>query len=154
MNFIKKNFRRGQWTEYDRNDGKYGTFVARFKYLKGKHITHFINFLVNNFTQEEYFGLMELRFAPATILEMKGYIPLVYSLHNEPKRCWEKFSDADLVKIRTIIPEFQNGAFLPKQEGRKWISSSEHIYVSMTPVQEKQDEEYQAKRAALIAEMA
>ena len=149
--FIKKNFIRREYTEYDRNDGKYGTFVARFKYLAGKHRTHFINFLVENFTQEEYFGLMDLGFAPQCILEMKGYVSLVHELHNQPKRCWEKYDEAQLEKIRTILPDFQNGAFLPEQEGRIWVNSSKHLYTSMTPEQAEEDAKRLAKRAALVA---
>ena len=49
-------------------------FVARFKYHAGGK-THFKNFLIRNFTPEEYFSLREtFDMLPLKILETKGYV--------------------------------------------------------------------------------
>jgi hypothetical protein len=47
-------------------------FVARFK-NRGDRAA-FQTFLMNNYSQEEYFGKLAARVAPAKILEEKGYI--------------------------------------------------------------------------------
>jgi len=50
-----------------------GIFVARFKYVNDS--TGFKNFLINNFTQDEYFAELAKSKAPAEVLEAKGYLP-------------------------------------------------------------------------------
>lgn len=48
-------------------------FVARFKYNKRER-TAFVNFLVKNFTVQEYFTRLESGEAPLRIIESKGYL--------------------------------------------------------------------------------
>lgn len=65
MKFQKSQF------EYDGMYLKYnGKFVSRFKY-GGK--TDFVNFLVKNFTVDEYFTKLVGR-TPMEVLESKGYV--------------------------------------------------------------------------------
>jgi hypothetical protein len=47
--------------------------VARFKYARGSRTT-FVNFLIKNFTVEEYFARMNAGEAPLTIAESKGFM--------------------------------------------------------------------------------
>ena len=64
--FVNKNFKYdGMYLKYD------GKFVARFKY--GGTVA-FKKFLRDNFTVEEYFGLLDGGMAPLKILETKGYV--------------------------------------------------------------------------------
>lgn len=51
-------------------DGKH-EFVARFRTAG---IKTFVNFLIKNFTVEEYFGRLKSGDAPLTIAESKGYL--------------------------------------------------------------------------------
>jgi hypothetical protein len=54
----------------------YGTehkFVARFKYNKRDRVG-FVNFLVKNFSVEEYFTALEVNHAPSQVLRTKGYV--------------------------------------------------------------------------------
>lgn len=54
----------------------YGTdrkFVARFKYRGGDRVA-FTNFLIKNFTVEEYFTQYEETHSPLKVLEAKGYV--------------------------------------------------------------------------------
>lgn len=56
---------------YVRYEGK---FVARFKYAnKKKSAKHFRDFMVANFTPEEYFTIAQKN-APLTVLQTKGYV--------------------------------------------------------------------------------
>lgn len=64
--FVNKNFKYdGMYLKYD------GKFVARFKY---GGMVAFKKFLRDNFTVEEYFGLLESGMAPLKVLETKGYV--------------------------------------------------------------------------------
>jgi len=64
--FDKSKFTSGEYAMYE------GKFVARFK--RGSRAS-FINFLVKNFTVEEYFQKLEgEKLAPLPILESKGYL--------------------------------------------------------------------------------
>ena len=63
--FIKSEFTTGEYATYG------GRFVARFK--RGGR-GDFLNFLVKNFTVEEYFSELDQGVAPLTILESRGYI--------------------------------------------------------------------------------
>ena len=64
--FVNKNFNYdGMYLKYD------GKFVARFKY---GGMVAFKKFLRDNFTVEEYFGLLESGMAPLKVLETKGYV--------------------------------------------------------------------------------
>lgn len=64
--FVNKNFKYdGMYLKYD------GKFVARFKY---GGMVAFKKFLRENFTVEEYFGLLEDGMAPLKVLETKGYV--------------------------------------------------------------------------------
>ena len=64
--FVNKNFDYdGMYLKYD------GKFVARFKY---GGMVAFKKFLRDNFTVEEYFGLLESGMAPLKVLETKGYV--------------------------------------------------------------------------------
>jgi hypothetical protein len=50
-------------------------FIGRFKYANATLCAeHFVEFLVENFEVEEYFGLLAGGMAPATALETKGFI--------------------------------------------------------------------------------
>ena len=65
--FVHKNFKYdGMYLKYD------GKFVARFKY--GWGYVAFKKFLRENFTVEEYFGLLDDGMAPLKVLETKGYV--------------------------------------------------------------------------------
>lgn len=55
----------GMYLHYD------GKFVARFKY---GGMVAFKKFLRENFTVEEYFGLLDSGLAPLKVLETKGYV--------------------------------------------------------------------------------
>ena len=69
--FIKENFSySGGYLTY--NDGVDRHFIARFKYVPRSSATKFMNFLIKNFTQEEYLERASSE-APLTILESKGY---------------------------------------------------------------------------------
>ena len=69
--FIKENFSySGGYLTY--NDGADRHFIARFKYVPKSSATKFMNFLIKNFTQEEYLERASSE-APLTILESKGY---------------------------------------------------------------------------------
>lgn len=48
------------------------TFVARFKYNGGYKT--FMNFLIKNFTCEEYFGRLDAGESPLSVLESKGFV--------------------------------------------------------------------------------
>ena len=48
-------------------------FMARFKYAPGG-ASSFKNFLIKNFTVEEYFEQLDADVAPLKILEAKGYL--------------------------------------------------------------------------------
>ena len=48
-------------------------FVARFKYAP-RPVGTFINFLIKNFSMEEYFGRLDKGESPLPILESKGYV--------------------------------------------------------------------------------
>lgn len=51
-------------------------FVARFKYMRPKTSARkFVNFLVKNFSPDEYFGWYDAGYSPLTILETKGFAP-------------------------------------------------------------------------------
>ena len=64
--FVNKNFNYdGMYLKYD------GKFVARFKY---GGMVAFKKFLRDNFTVEEYFGLLDGGMAPLKVLETKGYV--------------------------------------------------------------------------------
>lgn len=63
--FIKSEFSAGEYATYS------GRFVARFK--RGGR-GDFLNFLVKNFTVEEYFSELDRGAAPLTILESRGYV--------------------------------------------------------------------------------
>ena len=64
--FVNKNFKYdGMYLKYD------GKFVARFKY---GGMVAFKKFLRENFTVEEYFGLLDSGMAPLKVLETKGYV--------------------------------------------------------------------------------
>lgn len=68
--FIKKNFdKSGQWLYY-KVDGQQ-VFVARLR--NRKQFTPFINFLIDNFTVEEYFTLKRTGLAPLEVVKTKGY---------------------------------------------------------------------------------
>jgi len=69
--FIKENFSySGGFLTYD--DGVDRHFIARFKYVPKSSATKFMNFLIKNFTCEEYLERADQE-APLTILESKGY---------------------------------------------------------------------------------
>ena len=69
--FIKENFSSsGGYLTYD--DGVDRHFIARFKYVPKSSATKFMNFLIKNFTCEEYLERANQE-APLTILESKGY---------------------------------------------------------------------------------
>lgn len=68
--FNKANFTTGEYLMYG---GVCGMFIARFKYNR-KIRTSFINFLVKNFTVEEYKAEYEKGNAPLEILRSKGYM--------------------------------------------------------------------------------
>jgi len=69
--FIKENFSySGGYLTYDDGDDRH--FIARFKYVPKASATKFMNFLIKNFTQQEYLERAESE-APLTILESKGY---------------------------------------------------------------------------------
>jgi len=74
--FNKKNFFfSGDYTMYQTGDGNH--FIARFKYGSGKaKATHFMKFLIKNFTVEEYLGAMALGKSPIPILAERGYVSL------------------------------------------------------------------------------
>lgn len=63
--FVKSEFTTGEYTTYGNR------FVARFK--RGGR-GDFLNFLVKNFTVEEYFAELNRGVAPLTILESRGYV--------------------------------------------------------------------------------
>ena len=64
--FVNKNFKYdGMYLKYD------GKFVARFKY---GGMVAFKKFLRDNFTVEEYFGLLDGGLPPLKVLETKGYV--------------------------------------------------------------------------------
>ena len=66
-NFKKENFKfDGMYLTYESN------VVARFKY-QHKAWKNFVNFLVKNFTVEEYFGRLKCE-SPLEIMESKGYL--------------------------------------------------------------------------------
>ena len=68
--FVNKNFEtNGTYLWYRVNGGLF--FVARFKY---GGMVAFKKFLRDNFTVEEYFGLLESGMAPLKVLETKGYV--------------------------------------------------------------------------------
>jgi len=66
-------FERSEFSQYGGYLYYKGKFVARFK--RGG-LVHFRNFLIKNFTVEEYFTAYDSGMAPLTILEQKGYISL------------------------------------------------------------------------------
>ena len=69
--FIKENFSySGGYLTYD--DGVDRHFIARFKYVPKSSATKFMNFLIKNFTCEEYLERADEE-APLKILESKGY---------------------------------------------------------------------------------
>ena len=69
--FIKENFSySGGYLTYD--DGVDRHFIARFKYVPKSSATKFMNFLIKNFTCEEYLERADKE-APLKILESKGY---------------------------------------------------------------------------------
>lgn len=61
----------GMWVHYITEDGE-RKFVARFKYRPVEK--RMINFIIKNFTVEEYFGLLEAGEPPLRIVESKGYL--------------------------------------------------------------------------------
>lgn len=63
--FIKSEFSTGEYVTYG------GRFVARFK--RGGR-GDFLNFLVKNFTVEEYFSELDRGDSPLTILQSRGYV--------------------------------------------------------------------------------
>lgn len=69
-----------RWVEYRTAEYSDPTFkrlfVARFKYGKaGSYAKHFVNFLVKNFSVEEYFTkLNDSSNTPLGILKAKGYV--------------------------------------------------------------------------------
>ena len=72
MDFIKEEFSLSsdrQWLSYN------GKFVARFRYSKSS--VCFKQFLIKNFTQDEYFSRLANKEAPLEILMSKGYVPKV-----------------------------------------------------------------------------
>ena len=69
--FIKENFSySGGYLTYD--DGVDRHFIARFKYVPKSSATKFMNFLIKNFTCEEYLERADQE-ALLEILESKGY---------------------------------------------------------------------------------
>ena len=69
--FIKENFSySGGYLTYD--DGVDRHFIARFKYVPKSSATKFMNFLIKNYTCEEYLERADKE-APLKILESKGY---------------------------------------------------------------------------------
>jgi hypothetical protein len=74
--FNKESFRwDGEYLNYVTNAKKntWGEFVARFKYNR-RDKDSFVNFLVRNFTVEEYFAELAKGISPLPILESKGYL--------------------------------------------------------------------------------
>lgn len=65
--FVYSKFEGSEYVTYD------GAFVARFKRGK-KFSASFIEFLIDNFTVEEYFARLTAGEAPLTILRSAGYI--------------------------------------------------------------------------------
>jgi len=85
-------------------------FVARFKYGRGGR-ADFRNFLMKNFTVEEYFAAREVM-APLTVLESKGYImPHIrkwlrdagYPVTREGYRAWSAAQAAKPRPIRAVF---------------------------------------------------
>ena len=71
--FKKENFNYfGGYLTYNLEDGERDKFVARFKYVKYQGA--FKNFLIKNFTTDEYFTRYENGEGPLTILESKGFM--------------------------------------------------------------------------------
>ena len=69
--FIKENFSYScGYLTYD--DGVDRHFIARFKYVPKSSATKFMNFLIKNFTCEEYLERADQE-APLEILDSKGY---------------------------------------------------------------------------------
>jgi len=70
--FVNKNFNyNGEYLFYRVPGEELKRFVARFK--RGGMVS-FKKFLRDNFTVEEYFGLLDSGMAPLRALETKGYI--------------------------------------------------------------------------------
>lgn len=65
--FVASKFEGSEYVTYE------GKFVARFKRGK-KFSASFIEFLIDNFTVEEYFARLTAGEAPLTILQSAGYI--------------------------------------------------------------------------------
>ena len=73
--FKKENFNYdGMYLTYNLPGQHYGNneFVARFKYVK--FAGAFKNFLIKNFTTDEYFGRYKAGESPLDILESKGFV--------------------------------------------------------------------------------
>ena len=69
--FKKENFSySGGFLTY--NDGDERHFIARFKYVPKSSAMKFMNFLIKNFSKEEYLERVKQE-APLKILESKGY---------------------------------------------------------------------------------
>lgn len=73
MKFEKSKFSIGSGSEvYVEYEGR---FVARFKYKAPKaNANHFVKFLINNFSVEEYFAEYDKGGSPLKILEAKGFV--------------------------------------------------------------------------------
>ena len=69
--FVKSQFYGSEYVDY--NIGETSKFVTRFKYARSSKAS-FINFLIKNFTVEEYFGRMAAGEQPLSILMSKGYL--------------------------------------------------------------------------------
>ena len=65
--FEKSVFTKGEYVTYN------GRFIARFKWNR-RDVGPFITFLVNNFSQEEYFELLDEQVSPLVALKLKGYV--------------------------------------------------------------------------------
>jgi hypothetical protein len=73
--FKKENFNYdGMYLTYNLPGQHYGNneFVARFKYVK--FAGAFKNFLIKNFTTDEYFSRYKAGESPLDILESKGFV--------------------------------------------------------------------------------
>jgi hypothetical protein len=72
--FSKENFHiSDEFVHYF--TGEKMEFIGRFKYGMKSSRSPFTNFLVKNFTVEEYFGRLAAGESPLKIAESKGFVP-------------------------------------------------------------------------------
>lgn len=118
--FNKDNFDMGhgseRWVMYHKGEKPSymvrPSFVARFKYGKAATTAkHFVKFLINNFTVEEYFGRLDAGETPMRILESKGYLD--FHVAAEMKRAGVSTRE-DLIKYRMAELHRLNPAAFPK----------------------------------------